>query len=113
MTDKINFFGERVRASADLAERIKKRWGVVYYATENEHQAEIVDHGPDFRRPEVAAPTPVERPIDTAQIGSQVTSLDAYRERQEFRQYSETLQSERLAADARQAVEEARREFHA
>lgn len=110
MTDKINFFGERVRVSADLAERIKQRWGIVYYATENEHQAQIVDHGPDFLRPETTAPVSVERSVDAAQIGSQVASLDAYRERQE---YSEILQSERLAADARQAVEEARRDFAA
>lgn len=113
MTDKTNFFGERIRVSADLAERVRQRWGVVFYAVENEHQAQIVDHGPNFLRPESTISTPVERPIDAAQIGSQVASLDAYRERQEFRQYSETLQSERLAADARQAAEEARRDFAA
>jgi hypothetical protein len=51
--------------------------------------------------------------VDAAQLGSQVASLDTYRERQEFRQQSETLQSERLAAEARQAAEEARRDFAA
>lgn len=108
MTNGIKHFFEGFHLSPELEEKVKRRWNVIYYATENEHNGELVDHGSNFlQHDQPATPAETQSPINAAQIGSNVFDLATYREQQE---YSESLQMERLAMDARQMEEEARRE---
>jgi hypothetical protein len=106
MTDRTSLFRERIHVSPELAERIKMRWGIAYRAADRLQSSLRAEHGANLLEPvaSIQAVPEAARPVNTAQVGSSVISLEA---NLTYRQEAERLQQDRLAAEARLLRDEA------